>query len=244
MDPGALAQAFQQARPELVIHAAAMAKTKDCRLDPGRARRINTEATAQLAGLAADKGARLLYVSTDLVFDGAKGTYSELDAPAPLSIYGQSKHDAEQNVLKHPHSMVARVNWLFGPTLTGSPGFFDYMLADLRGNSPLTLFNDEWRSPISMAVAAKALVSIALSDFAGMIHLGGPERMSRLDIGQRLAVYLGVVAPSIQVSSRTSDSVEEPRPRDTSFDSTKWRSLFPDERWPRFEEALQELIPR
>jgi dTDP-4-dehydrorhamnose reductase len=242
MQAAELAKAFQEVRPQVINHAAALADVEACRREPDRARRINTEATARLAELAAGAGARLLYVSTDLVFDGEKGNYDEWASTAPLSVYGQTKRDAEPEVLNYSQLAVARVSWLYGPTLTGREGFFDDVVLKLRTGSPLRLYDDEWRTPISLTVAAKALVGIALSDFAGTIHVGGPERMSRWEIGRRLAAYLGIDASGIKAARRASDPAPEPRPRDTSLDSSQWRSMFPNEPWPCFEEALGSLL--
>jgi dTDP-4-dehydrorhamnose reductase len=246
MDPSVLTEAFEQAQPELVVHAAALTDVQACRRDPARARRINTEATAQLADLAAGTGARLLYVSTDLVFDGEKGNYNESDTPAPQSVYGRTKRDGELQVLKHPKSTVARVNWLFGPALTAHTGLFDDMLSSLRkGCPPLRLYNDERKSPLGLAVAAKALFTLAVgSDFNGLIHLGGPEPLSRWDIGRRLATYLKIDSPPFQAVNLPVASNPEPPPRDTSFDSTLWHSLFPQESWPHFEDALRDMNVR
>src|SRR5437870_1973617 len=111
--------AFQAARPDAVLHAAAVASVAACHRDPGGARQVNVDATALLTDLCAASGARLLYVSTDLVFDGDRGNYDEADVPAPLSVYGQSKHTAEFAVLAEARNLVVRVSLLFGPTLTG-----------------------------------------------------------------------------------------------------------------------------
>src|SRR5262245_11675618 len=112
------AEAFRQARPDAVLHAAALASVADCHRDPGRARAVNAAGSALLAELAADAGARLLQVSTDLVFDGERGNYTEQDPPRPLSVYARTKREAELAALQAPRSAVVRVSLLFGPRLT------------------------------------------------------------------------------------------------------------------------------
>jgi dTDP-4-dehydrorhamnose reductase len=242
-DPDALAAAFAGARPDVVIHAAARARLDECHRDSAGAERVNSRGTATLAELAARAGARLLLVSTDLVFGGERGWYREADAPAPLSVYGRSKAAAEQVVLAQPRSLVVRVSLLFGPSITGRPGFFDQQVAALRAGRPLTLFADEWRTPLSLGTAAAALVEAAGADVTGLLHLGGPERLSRLEMGQRLAAWLGVEPSGIRASRREDVSAPEPRPRDTSLDSSRWRGLFPRHPWPAWQEALRELLP-
>lgn len=238
-DSDAVAAAFCQARPAAIIHAAAVASVAECYRDPARARRVNVDGTATLAELASEAGARFVLVSTDLVFDGESPPYSEGDPPAPLSIYGRSKADAEAAALTAPRAAVARVSLLYGQTLNGRPSFFDQQAEALRAGSPVTLFADEWRTPLHLATAARALVALAYSDFTGLLHVGGPERLSRLEMGQRLAHFLGA-DPGVIVAARRADApAPEPRPRDVSLDSSRWRELFPALPWPTWGEALR-----
>jgi dTDP-4-dehydrorhamnose reductase len=239
--PDRVAVAFRQVQPTVVLHAGAIASIADCQRDPDRARRVNTEGSAVLAELADRARARMLLVSTDLVFDGERGSYREEDPPAPLSIYARTKVAAEQAVLGFPRNVVVRCSLLLGPSLNGRPGFFDQQVADIRERKPLPLFADEWRTPLGMTTAARALLALAWSDFAGLLHVGGPERMSRLEMGQRLAGLLGSDASMIVATERASMSGAEWRPRDVSLDSTRWLGLFPDVPWPRWDQSLHEL---
>jgi dTDP-4-dehydrorhamnose reductase len=240
-NPDQVSTAFRRAQPDAVLHAGAVSMISDCYRDPQRAKQVNMEGTAILAELAAKAKARLLFVSTDLVFDGERGNYEEHDKPSPLSIYGKTKAAAEPMVLSAPRGMVVRASWLYGPKLVGQPAFFGQMVAALVERRPLALFEDEWRTPLALAAAARALLGILRSDFTGLLHLGGPERLSRLDMGRRLAAYMGIESRPITASQRSSNPAPEPRPRDTSLDSSLWRALFPRERWPTWEEGLREM---
>jgi dTDP-4-dehydrorhamnose reductase len=242
-DAGRVADAFRLARPDAVIHAAALSSMAACYQDPDRARRVNTEGTAVLAGLADRAGIRFVYVSTDLVFDGTRGGYHEEDLPAPVSVYGRSKADAEPAALACRRGLVARVSLMFGPTLVGRPSFFDEQIAALTEQRPVTLFADEWRTPLGYATAAKALVELLSADVTGVLHVGGPERLSRLEMGQRLAAFLGADASVIRARRRADVPLTEPRPCDVSLDSSRWRQRFPGLPWPTWDEALREMIP-
>jgi dTDP-4-dehydrorhamnose reductase len=220
-----------QVRPDVIFHTAALSALADCARAPERARQLNSVAAATLAE-AAD-GARFVHVSTDMVFDGEAAPYREGDPPAPTSVYGRTKREAELAVLAAAgRSVVVRVSLLFGPTKNGRRGFFDHQLAQLQvGNSsPLVLFDDEWRTPLSLRVAAEALVAIGRSDVGGVLHLGGPERLSRFEIGQRLAGAFGLAHLAhlaLVRGSRTAVTGPEPRPRDLSLDSSLFRARFP-----------------
>lgn len=241
-NPDQTSQAFQAARPSVILHTAALSRIADCYRDPSRAQRINSQASARLAELAEEARARLVLVSTDLVFDGQTGWYREEDEPAPLSIYGQTKQDAERAVLAFSRHAVVRLSLLFGPTLEGRPSFFDGQLNALRERRPLPLFTDEWRTPLDLVTAARGLVALAGSDLTGMLHLGGSERLSRLDMGQRLAAFLGLDSSVFEPATREGVPTTEPRPRDTSLDTTHWRRLFPGFPLPGFGEALHALL--
>jgi dTDP-4-dehydrorhamnose reductase len=239
-NPTEVRQRFRQANPQVILHAAAVARIADCQRDPERALAVNAKAAGILAEEAGRTGARLIQVSTDLVFDGEHAPYREEATPHPLSVYGQTKAEAEKAVLAHPGTLVVRVSLLFGPSLNGQPSFFEQQAAALQGGQPVTLFADEWRAPLALTTAARALLELAQHPVTGILHLGGPERMSRLEMGLRLAGYLKLPADRIVAALRPATG--EPRPRDTALDSSQWRSLFPGHPWPSFEEALREML--
>src|SRR5262249_7267089 len=154
--------------------------------------------------------------STDLVFDGSRGGYHEEDIPNPLSIYGRTKSAAEQAVLDVPGNAVVRISLLYGPSRNGRVSFFDEQVAALQRGAPVTLFDDEWRTPLDLVTAARGLWAVARSDFSGTLHLGGPQRLSRWEMGKRLAAFLGVDDSPLVAARRDDVPSAEPRPRDTS----------------------------
>jgi len=245
-DPTQIIQRFREARPQVVIHTAALARIADCQRDPERAFAVNARAAGILAEEAARSEARLIHVSTDLVFDGENAPYREDAEPCPLSVYGKTKAEAEKATLASPPRqrgesgpLVVRVSLLYGPSLNGQPSFFEQQTAALRSGQPVTLFSDEWRTPLSLTTAARALLVLARNPVTGILHLGGPERMSRLEMGQRLAAFLRL--PLHRIIAVPRPTTGEPRPRDTTLDSSRWRRLLPEQPWPVLEAALGEM---
>lgn len=234
--------AFRRASPDVVIHAAALASIAACYRDPERACAINVQASSLLANLACDAGADFVLVSTDLVFDGARGVYREGDVPSPLSSYGKTKLAAEEAMQVLPNTAVARLSLLYGPTLIGRPGFFDEQVSALRQQQPIHGFVDEWRTPLDYPTAARALLALARGVFNRPIHIGGPERLSRWEMACKTAAVLGLDSKCIMPVERVALSAPEPRPRDTSLDSSLWRALFPEQPWPTMEEALGDMM--
>jgi len=236
-----VAAAFDEDWPDVIIHTAAICRVDICYSNPQLAEQVNVEGTRWLTELAARHRTRLVYVSSDMVFDGAKGNYSESDSPSPLSRYGRSKLAGERAALELAGTTVARVSLLFGPALNGRPSFFDQQAAALGTRQPLTLFTDEYRTPLSLITAASALVELARSEVTGVIHLGGPERMSRWEMGERLAQSLNLDPRPLRKGRQRDGKFPEARPADVSLDSTRWRTLFPHHPWPGWDEAVREL---
>lgn len=246
-DFDASGRALAEAKPDVVIHAAAIANMQQALTDPSRAERVNTYATAALAELAAHHRARMIYLSTDLVFDGehdgSQGGYTERDGARPLSCYAQTKLMGEGPVmLKEQVNLVLRLPLMIGPSLNNRIKFFDHLLAALRGKRKITLFDDEWRTPIAPDVVADALSLAVSTGIAGLFHLAGPQRMSRYEIGTALARLINADPATIVAASRLSIESSEPRPRDTSLDATKWYAAMPQCPRPAFEESVARLI--
>jgi dTDP-4-dehydrorhamnose reductase len=211
---------FLAERPTLVIHCAAMSKTYDCQANPTQARKINVEATALLAGLAAEASAGFIFFSTDLVFDGRKGNYIETDAVNPLSVYGETKVEAEAVVGAHGRHVILRTSLNSGVSPSGKTSYNEQLCAAWAEGKTFKLFHDEYRSPISASVTARAVWEMAAKPQGGIWHLAGSERLSRLQIGQLLAERHPELRPSLE-SGSLREYKGAPRPADTSLNCAK-----------------------
>jgi dTDP-4-dehydrorhamnose reductase len=234
---------FWRAHPMAVIHAAAIASVAECHRDPVRAFKVNVEATRQLVGLCMAGIARLIFVSTDLVFDGKQGNYQENDRTHPLSMYGKSKVEAERAVLLYHGHLVARVSHLIGTGPPGRPNTLDQQIAAMKQGVPVPFFEDEWRTPLATWDAATGLVRLATSEVGGgILHLGGPERVSRYEIGLLLARALHVDPALAQATRRADVKAPEPRPCDAALNSSRWIKLCPDVVRTGVEAALRQAV--
>jgi dTDP-4-dehydrorhamnose reductase len=237
-DPEATDRALRASDPEVVVHAAAVSSAEAVRRDPGRGWAVNVSATERLAAWCAGNGRRLVYTSTDLVFDGSRAWNREDDPAEPVLAYGRTKRAAEPAVLAVPRGLVARVSLLFGPSRSGRESYFDRTIAALHRSEPQTLFADEFRTPLDLATAAEILVRLAESEVTGLLHVAGRERVSRFELVRRAARALGL-DPGLVRSNRQADAVlPEPRPADVSLDTTRLGSLLPEVRRPTIEEAV------
>jgi dTDP-4-dehydrorhamnose reductase len=203
-------------RPTHILHIGGMTAVAECLQRPEDARRINADATRRLGELAAELHARLIYSSTDMVFDGEAAPYDESAVPRPLSVYGSSKLGGENALRGAPNTLIARLPLMYGVPVFERPSTFVNQLAALRRGEPIGLYTDEWRTPIWLTDAARAVIGLARGDLTGTIHVPGPERMTRFELIQRAAELLGTPANLTPVS-RLSNPSAEPRPRDLSL---------------------------
>src|SRR5262249_50779962 len=135
-------RAFDEFRPTAIVHCAAATNVDWCQQNPDAAYRANVLASIQIAQLAAELKAHLLFVSTDSVFDGSHGNYSETDAPAPLNFYAQTKVQAEQEVLRHcPSAAIARVT-LYGWNFQSKHSLSEWVLGELKKGHNVPGFTD------------------------------------------------------------------------------------------------------
>ena len=232
--PAAVARAWTAASPDVVVHAAAMARIDACHADPQQARRVNVQGTEQLCELADRAQIPLIYVSTDLVFDGERGMYREDDGPQPLSVYGQTKLAAERIVLATPRNAVLRVSLLYGPGRCGVRTFLDRVVQAWQEGKAVTFFDDEWRTPLALVDAARAVQSALDQQLRGLFHVGGSERLSRWEGGVRLAQRLGFPETLVVRASRKGFPAPEPRPADVSLCSERFRQAVPQWQPHRF----------
>ena len=222
-DFAAVRRAFEQERPGLVIHCAALSKSPACQADPGLARLLNVEVTRRLAELAAN--IPFIFFSTDLVFDGKLGNYPEDATVNPLSVYAETKVAAEQIVRVNPKHTIIRTSLNGGTSPNGDRGFNEEMRRAWQAGKTLNLFTDEFRSPISAAVTARAVWELATQPCPGVYHVAGSERLSRWQIGQMLAARWPQLNPRLQPGS-LKDYAGAPRPPDTSLNCAKVQKLI------------------
>jgi dTDP-4-dehydrorhamnose reductase len=225
-DAATLREIVRSHRPAIIVHAAAVTSIQVGYEQPDATQRVNVDATRTLVELSAEIGARIAFTSTDLVFDGSSAPYRETDAVSPLSVYARSKVEAEKIVLAYDRGVVVRPALMYGLPAVNRPTTFLQQIESLRTGRPLKLFEDEFRTPIWLEDAADATRMAAASNYHGTLHLGGPERLSRLEMGRVMAEALGISSPSIVPSRQSDMEFSEPRPADVSLDSSKFAAEF------------------
>ncbi len=231
---------LDQIRPDAVIHTAAWSKVNQCQQHPEMAYAVNVTATMILVDWCTQSQIPFLFTSTDLVFDGNHAPYRESDPYSPVSVYGQQKAEAEQNILeRHENATICRLPLLFGAATPTADCFLQSFVQTLREGKPLKLFTDEFRSPVSAMVTAEGLLMVLERSVTGILHLGSRERLSRYEMGLQMVQALDLPDATLHACTQADVNLPAPRPKDATMDSSKAFALGFDP--PLFYDALLEL---
>ncbi|MBN2365699.1 MAG: NAD-dependent epimerase/dehydratase family protein, partial [Calditrichaeota bacterium] len=188
---------------------------------------INNRVSVRLARLASDRNIRYIFVSSDVIFDGKRGNYSEKDKPNPVNFYASTKINAEKEILKIcKDAVIVRPALFYGTAFKGRPSFTEIMLKNLYAGRQVFVFSDQYRSPISVKDLAKSIWELADHHFCGIIHLGGPEKLSRLEMGYLLCQIFSLDDNLIIPIRSEEANLAASRPPDCSLDSSLAASLL------------------
>jgi dTDP-4-dehydrorhamnose reductase len=187
LDPSACQRLLDAAQPDWVIHCAALANIDACEKDPEQARQLNSAVPAKLAELVARGGARMLHVSTDAVFDGEQGNYTEQDPPNPLSVYAATKLEGEQAVTSaNPEALITRVN-LFGWSMSGKRSLAEFFFYSLQSGNRINGFTDVYFCPLFANDLARIFLKMLSLQLSGLYHVVSSQCLTKFEFGQRLA---------------------------------------------------------
>jgi dTDP-4-dehydrorhamnose reductase len=193
LDEGAVDSILDEARPEWLIHCAALADLEACEENPEAARRLNADLPSALAKACKTRRIHMVQVSTDAVFDGTKsGVYTEEDAPNPVSIYSQTKLDGERAVLEsNADAIVARVNF-YGWSLSGRRSLAEFFYHNLTNNKSMSGYTDAIFCPMHVSHLGQVLLAMLEKNLHGLYHAVGPEPMSKYKFGMEIAHKFGL----------------------------------------------------
>jgi|SRR5438874_12716651 len=208
-------------RPSAIIHCAATTDIDYSEDHTDEVHENNVRASAFLAQLASEIDAQFMQISTDSVFDGHQGHYSETDTPLPLNVYARSKLLAEQEVTRaHPRPLIVRVNF-YGWNIHGRKGLAQWILDQLSQGKTLKGFTDVFFCPLLVNDLAEILLDMQDLELAGIYHVVGSERISKYEFATRLATAFGFNPTQITPSSMEDANLRAVRPGDTSLQTEK-----------------------
>lgn len=226
--PREVQNSIKQIKPAIIIHTAALTKPDFCEKNQELAKKVNTEATRNIARICKEENIKLIYISTDLVFNGKKGNYSEEDPPDPVNYYGETKLLGEIALKElFPEALILRVALMYGLGNGINGCFTDWMYSSLERGEKLKLFTNQYRTPILVNdVIICILKFIEDIKASGIFHLAGPEKVSRLDFGLVFIDVFGFSRNLIQAVKQEELPNLVPRPIDSSLSIQKFQERY------------------
>ena len=229
-------------KPDAIINLAAVSNLSAVEENSDYAYQLNVVIPSMIASLAFEANIPYLYTSSDQVFDGKKGNYDFGDMPEPIHLYGKQKFEAERRILSaHPQATIVRLPLLYGY----APGRANFLLEwseRLIAEKKVKAFTDEYRTPIRARDAVKGIVDLLTQERIGIWHLGGPEKLSRYEMGRLIAKELKVDTDLVIPVKQKDLDLHPSRPSDVSLNSDK---TFGTGFEPKsMEEALPKIIAK
>lgn len=217
-----VAAVFAATRPEVVVHCGAISKPDECELNKEAAFLSNVTGTINLLDVAAAGRSHFIFMSTDFVFSGEKGFYSETDERAPVNYYGQTKLLAEDKVAHYPFTWsTVRTVLAYGKTFSGRENIVTNTAKALREGRPLKIFDDQWRTPTFIEDLATGIVSIIEKKAEGIYHLSGEDLRTPYDVAIETARFLNLDTSLITPVKAEEFDQPAARPPKTGFDISK-----------------------
>ena len=208
-------------KPEAIIHCAAATNVDWCEDHPQDAEMMNAQVPAFLAETAREMGIRFVHISTDAVFDGTVGNYSETDTPNPINEYAKSKLRGEQEALRfNPETLVLRVN-IYGWNAQEKSSLAEWILGGLSAGNPVPGFTDVWFCPTLANDLAEAILDMLQRKLTGIFHVVGPEKISKYDFARRLAQTFDYDPDRVKPSSLADAKLAAARSPNMSLNTAK-----------------------
>lgn len=206
---------------KVIVHAAGLTNVDECERNPKAAQRSHVEGTRNVVAAATDAGARLVYISTDHLWDGTQSFVTEETPPYPINEYARTKLEGERIALQAPMPTLSIRTNFFGNGRPWRKSFSDWILECLASGSALNMFTDAYFTPIALHHLTELLVDLVSRGETGILHVAGSERLSKYDFAVALAKAAGYPQSNIKRASVATYGLAAPRPRDMSLDTSR-----------------------
>ena len=232
---------IRQVNPDVIINTVSLVNVDLCDEKPDHAHEITVRTASNLASAAKKANSRLIYISTDQVFDGKKDIYTEDDMPNPINQYGKTKLEAEKITRNYvDDAVIIRTNF-FGWSPKGHvPTFGEWVYSNLANKTPINLFTNFFFTPIEITFLSKSIEQILISDFSGIINITGSDRCSKFGFGMQLAEEFGFDSSLIRATVMNPDSLVARRPTNMALSNAKFCTIF-NTRLPTLQESIRKF---
>jgi len=192
LDKDMLDKVIEDVKPTAVVNVAAVADIDQAEREQELADKVNVEGARYIAESCAKRGIKLVFFSSDAVFDGQGGQYTEEDIPNPINHYGRTKAEAEKAVLQAcPSAAIIRISLVLGFPVTTGNSFFANLESKLREGKEILCPLDEIRTPVDVTTLSECVLELCENDFSGLIHIGATDSINRYDLTRKAARRMG-----------------------------------------------------
>jgi dTDP-4-dehydrorhamnose reductase len=242
-DSATLQALFLSVYPRVVVHTAAISDIDSCQANQDLAQAVNVGVTRQLVELCRQTGARLVFFSSDSVFNGRMGNFRETDKPDPVNYYARTKVEAEKMIEENLKNwVIVRPSLILGlPVLGSGNSFLWRMIQSLKEGRQVAFPKTEIRSPIDVITLSRAVLELAAIGYTGILHLSGNDALSRFAMAQAIARALGYPLELVADSLPSVASGRAPRPANVVLDNRKAKEVLKTP-MKGFAEALRLII--
>ena len=236
-----IGRAFRDVRPQFVVNCAAFTRVDACETDPDSFA-VNADAVALLADACERYSARLVQISTDFVFDGAKNSpYTEADEPAPISAYGRGKRAGEEAALRSPAALVVRASWLFG---RGGWNFVEAILRQAEeGKAEIPVVDDQRGRPTATADLAQGILALLVAGATGIFHFANRGEVTWFEYATEILLLAGHDGSHLTPTTTAALGRPAARPPYSVLDTSKYEGLT-GRTIRHFREPLVEYLAR
>jgi len=218
---------FSKVNPEIVINLCGVYKNLEfCEKNKKLVMSINAESLKIISKLSNQHDAYLISMSSDFVFDGKKGNYNESDIPSPISFYGKSRLSGEKNIqnIAKKYCLV-RTSMIYGKNSVRNT-LADLIYSNISKGNSLELINDQYMTPTYLENFCSMIFEIIEKQYEGIIHLAGPEKLSKYEFGKKLLKVIGVDDELLIPVSKDHFSFGHKFPTDSSLNTEKATSFL------------------
>ncbi len=232
---------FHDFFPDMVINAAGFTNVDLCETQKELSWNVNVKGTEGLAASSWAIDAHIIHISSDYIFDGKEGPYTEEDIPHPISYYGRTKLAAENAIrTSGARHTIIRTNVLYGSSIYGRPDFASWVIENLSGKKEIRVVTDQHNNPTLVSDLVKVIETITELEKEGIYNIGGPKYLSRYEFAVKLAEYFGLISGLIQPVTTADLKQPAARPLKSGLICTKAEEEL-GYKPLRFEEAFKSL---
>ena len=241
-DPGSATFDLAAFNPEVIIHAAALTHVDRCETHPEESYHHTVGSAAAVLELAKHFGSKLIYISSDYIFDGQKGPYVETDKPNPLNVYGRHKLEAEKMIIKnHPDHLILRITNVYGDEIRGK-NFVSFLIRTAKDKKERTLRlpSDQYATPVNALDVGQIACRLIRDDRRGIFHLASDEYFSRVELAQKVLSYFPRSKCRIEPVLTKDLGQAAPRPLRGGLKTDKIRQMYPDYRFGTVDDYMEK----